>query len=801
MKKIFVAITLVFLTFVAGTAYGSDAKFYMDVLDDPSTLIKAPGFQGKDLLNDTEISLEDYDDYVLLICFWMNLSWLRSPEYGITDYAKIPDLIILQNLYSKYKFSIIAISIGTDTEEQFKKFIHNHGINFPVIRDSQGQIVGDYEKALLSPGQRLGYPTHLVVNRDGYIVSKHYTTTRSKLENDILPLLGAEAEVPKAPVFHGVNMVEGKEISSTDFEEHILLINFWDPGIDNCLEEIPELVKIHNRYKDQNFAVIGIASMGENDEAEADVMAAIQDLGISYPVIMDSARQIAGTFEEAWGGKINTIPTTFLVNKEGEIVDVIQGNRLRKLHEDAVRSLLDLPWIMPIMPNFQGIDLINGEPISKQDYEGYVYAINFWNTGGPSMDLIPNLVRIQTKYKFRKFSIIGISKCSGSEKEVRDIIESKGINYPVIPFEDKLIDELSQEMGRYVSGTPYTIVVNREGEIADYGTGYSGSSTFGRYEGMIQPLLGDIREGPIAPAFREKNLLDDRDISPEGFRGHVIVIDFWATYVATSRDKVPMLIEFYDKYKDQKFTVIGVSMDSRGGTYVRNYVESEDIAYPVIMATDQLIRDYEAAMGEKIDMFKGCLVNRSGEIMEIIDPKGMERFDEADPKIEMEQMITFYLGETYEPPELRITSTPVVAGKIGTAYTYDVETTGGTGALKFSLIKAPDGMAIDVDTGMIIWEPAGAQFGDNEVVVKIDDESGSTQTQSFAINITGIKGDVNGDGEVRSNDAMMALRIAAGLMIPTEYQQWAADMNDDGKVRANDATSILRKAAGLAAQT
>ncbi|MFC1712565.1 cohesin domain-containing protein [Candidatus Poribacteria bacterium] len=63
----------------------------------------------------------------------------------------------------------------------------------------------------------------------------------------------------------------------------------------------------------------------------------------------------------------------------------------------------------------------------------------------------------------------------------------------------------------------------------------------------------------------------------------------------------------------------------------------------------------------------------------------------------------------------------------------------------------------------------------------------------------GIKGDVNNDGAVRSNDATLALRIAAQLMIPTEYEHWAADMNDDGVVRANDATLILRTATGLAA--
>jgi len=62
-----------------------------------------------------------------------------------------------------------------------------------------------------------------------------------------------------------------------------------------------------------------------------------------------------------------------------------------------------------------------------------------------------------------------------------------------------------------------------------------------------------------------------------------------------------------------------------------------------------------------------------------------------------------------------------------------------------------------------------------------------------------VKGDVNNDGNIRSNDAMLILRITAGLLEPNDYQKCAADVNDDGKIRSNDATIVLRKAAGLEA--
>jgi hypothetical protein len=62
-----------------------------------------------------------------------------------------------------------------------------------------------------------------------------------------------------------------------------------------------------------------------------------------------------------------------------------------------------------------------------------------------------------------------------------------------------------------------------------------------------------------------------------------------------------------------------------------------------------------------------------------------------------------------------------------------------------------------------------------------------------------IKGDVNGDGSIKSNDAILALRIAAQLLVPTAQQLCAADYNGDGAVKSNDAILILRKSAGLIA--
>ena len=94
--------------------------------------------------------------------------------------------------------------------------------------------------------------------------------------------------------------------------------------------------------------------------------------------------------------------------------------------------------------------------------------------------------------------------------------------------------------------------------------------------------------------------------------------------------------------------------------------------------------------------------------------------------------------------------------------------------------------------------PTPEWFGSETITFTATDpgELSDSKDASFTVLLLG---DVNNDGAVRSNDAILSLRFAAGLQEPTEDEKWAADMNGDGEIKADDAILILRKAAGLSA--
>ena len=122
-------------------------------------------------------------------------------------------------------------------------------------------------------------------------------------------------------------------MSTTDWHGKVTLVNYWATWCGPCREEIPYLVQLQERYPDQ-LQVIGISA----DEGDpADVKAFASEMGINYPIVMETAelnRQFPGVF---------ALPTTFLVDPEGRIVQTHVGLISPAVFEQETRYLSGLP--------------------------------------------------------------------------------------------------------------------------------------------------------------------------------------------------------------------------------------------------------------------------------------------------------------------------------------------------------------------------------------------------------------------------------------------------------------------------
>jgi peroxiredoxin len=130
----------------------------------------------------------------------------------------------------------------------------------------------------------------------------------------------------EAPDFALPDVNSGAEVALADHAGEVVVVNFWATWCGPCRSEIPEFTAFHEAHPE--VPVLGI-SVDERLDAKA-LSAAARKLGISYTVLHDAA----GSVSDDYG--VAGLPTTFVIDGEGTIVNVRQGAVNRRSLEKMV---------------------------------------------------------------------------------------------------------------------------------------------------------------------------------------------------------------------------------------------------------------------------------------------------------------------------------------------------------------------------------------------------------------------------------------------------------------------------------
>jgi peroxiredoxin len=157
-----------------------------------------------------------------------------------------------------------------------------------------------------------------------YFVSR----TDSKAKGPVRPASAALAKEEAAPGFALVDL-NGQSVSLMDFRGKVVVLDFWATWCPPCRREIPDFVGLQTAYGPQGLQIVGIAL----DEPEK-VMTFARENGMNYPVLIGSDDVVA-----KYGG-IEGIPTTFIIDRSGKIVNRFEGFRPRGVFEEEIKRLL-----------------------------------------------------------------------------------------------------------------------------------------------------------------------------------------------------------------------------------------------------------------------------------------------------------------------------------------------------------------------------------------------------------------------------------------------------------------------------
>ena len=101
---------------------------------------------------------------------------------------------------------------------------------------------------------------------------------------------------------------------------------------------------------------------------------------------------------------------------------------------------------------------------------------------------------------------------------------------------------------------------------------------------------------PLAPDFTLTELSGQK-LRLADYKGKVVLLDFWATWCGPCRIEIPGFIELQNKYRDQGFTVIGISMDEGGPEVVKEFYQEYKMNYPVALGTQTVSELYGGVYG------------------------------------------------------------------------------------------------------------------------------------------------------------------------------------------------------------
>jgi len=111
--------------------------------------------------------------------------------------------------------------------------------------------------------------------------------------------------------------LDGRDVKLSEYKGNVVLVEFWATWCPPCRASVPELISIQDKYKNKGFVILGV-SVDEGQNLVAKLTDFTGEFRINYPILL-------GNEDVARAYNVRSIPTSFLVDKDGKIVTWYMG--------------------------------------------------------------------------------------------------------------------------------------------------------------------------------------------------------------------------------------------------------------------------------------------------------------------------------------------------------------------------------------------------------------------------------------------------------------------------------------------
>ena len=153
---------------------------------------------------------------------------------------------------------------------------------------------------------------------------KKKSKVKSKIQNRQVK---EDVKTIKAPDFNLADL-DGNVINFSAYEGQVIMLTFWGTWCGPCRQEIPDFIKLYDQYNDKGLEIVGIAIQSGSAD---NIKRFSEHYKINYPILTDiNGNESYKAFSDYGlisGVGTRAVPTTFLIDRDGNIVKTYRGAR------------------------------------------------------------------------------------------------------------------------------------------------------------------------------------------------------------------------------------------------------------------------------------------------------------------------------------------------------------------------------------------------------------------------------------------------------------------------------------------
>lgn len=128
----------------------------------------------------------------------------------------------------------------------------------------------------------------------------------------------------------------GNTHTLSDYKGKTVFLNFWATWCSPCKAEMPDIQKLYEEFQQEDVVILGVAAPNlGREKSEEGIKGFLEENGYTYPVVMDTGAEAF----QAYG--INSFPTTFMIDKDGNVFGYIPGQLSEETMRDIIRQTMD----------------------------------------------------------------------------------------------------------------------------------------------------------------------------------------------------------------------------------------------------------------------------------------------------------------------------------------------------------------------------------------------------------------------------------------------------------------------------